>query len=560
VGVLAGITVSLGSLATALILADVRARRRRRRRQFSRKSKHASEADRQHLHHRSELIDIRAGSVVRGVDGLIGNTPLMRINSLSDLTGCEILGKAEWLNPGGSPKDRVAKQILDDAEDEGLLHPNTNSCIFEGTVGSTGISLATLARARGYRCSIVIPDDVAREKTDLLRTLGAEIEAVRPRGIVDPRHFVNEARRRAEAFGTTELIGPHAYDEGSDAGVVPGWDGERRDDLVVTTDADVQRKVNGENADEIELRPRGFFADQFENISNFYAHYHGTGPEIWRQTGGMLDAFVAGAGTGGTLSGVSTYLKEAVAQANRPNSDDDSGSEADAGSWFNLGNTPSKRIRAQSMHNGREELPWNTGTSSSKGVGNTYNILNSERKIDVVLADPQGSGLFNKVKYGVMYNQTEAEGKRRRHQVDTVVEGIGLNRLTRNFELGLDAYDDAVSVTDEEAVAMSRHLVLRDGLFLGSSSAVNCVAAVRTALRLKKEREDSASRYLQADNPIVVVTILCDSGSRHLSKFWNDEALTKLNIKISDDIEAILSSTAEQSNQQDKDDSEAHHL
>lgn len=134
------------------------------------------------------IIDIRAGQVVRGVDGLIGNTPLMRIESLSELTGCEILGKAEFLNPGGSPKDRVAKQILDDAEDEGWLHPNTGSCIFEGTVGSTGISLATLSRARGYRCSIVIPDDVSREKAELLRKLGAEIDAVRPRGIVDPRH------------------------------------------------------------------------------------------------------------------------------------------------------------------------------------------------------------------------------------------------------------------------------------------------------------------------------------------------------------------------------------
>ena len=112
----------------------------------------------------------------------------MRIESLSKLTGCEILGKAEWLNPGGSPKDRVAKQILDDAEEEGLLHPGTGSCIFEGTVGSTGISLATLARAKGYRCSIVIPDDIAEEKSDLLRKLGAEIDAVRPRGIVDPKH------------------------------------------------------------------------------------------------------------------------------------------------------------------------------------------------------------------------------------------------------------------------------------------------------------------------------------------------------------------------------------
>lgn len=261
-GVLAGITLSLGSLATALILADVRAQRKRRRRFSKVKEVNDSVAMAAKRNYRAEMIDVRAGSVVRGVDGLIGNTPLMRINSLSDLTGCEILGKAEWLNPGGSPKDRVAKQILGDAEDEGLLHPHTGSCIFEGTVGSTGISLATLARAKGYRCSIVIPDDVAREKTDLLRKLGAEIDAVRPRGIVDPRHFVNEARSRAEAFGKTELVGPHAYDEGADAGVIPGWDGERRDDLVVTTNVEVGESAGAKDIDEMELRPRGFFADQ----------------------------------------------------------------------------------------------------------------------------------------------------------------------------------------------------------------------------------------------------------------------------------------------------------
>lgn len=130
----------------------------------------------------------RSGSIVPGIEGLIGNTPLMRIASLSDLTGCEILGKAEYLNPGGSPKDRVALQIITEAENSGLLVPNTGSWIFEGTVGSTGISLATLAKAKGYNCCIIVPDDVAEEKAMLLRSLGAVVQAVRPRGIVDPRH------------------------------------------------------------------------------------------------------------------------------------------------------------------------------------------------------------------------------------------------------------------------------------------------------------------------------------------------------------------------------------
>jgi len=290
--------------------------------------------------------------------------------------------------------------------------------------------------------------------------------------------------------------------------------------------------MDEKTVDEMELKPRGFFADQFENISNFYAHYHGTGPEIWRQTGGIIDAFVAGAGTGGTLAGVAAYLKESVAKANQSDSDESgSDSEEDDSSWFAVGRgSPVKRIRASTLRENREDLPWK---SRSGFFGDQ-----KEKSLDIVLADPQGSGLFNRVKYGVIFNQTEAEGKRRRHQVDTVVEGIGLNRLTKNFGLGLDYYDDAVSVTDEEAVSMSRHLVLNDGLFIGSSSAVNCVASVKTALRIKREREKNGQ--LDDETPIVVVTILCDHGSRHLSKFWNDEALKKLNIKIDNDITTIL--------------------
>lgn len=133
VGFVTGLTISLGSLATALVLSDIRAQRRRRR--FQKKGIKDSDDSLHYYRKRGRHIDIRSGQIVQGVEGLIGETPLMRIESLSTLTGCEILGKAEWLNPGGSPKDRVAKQILDDAEDEGLLHPNTGSCIFEGTVG-----------------------------------------------------------------------------------------------------------------------------------------------------------------------------------------------------------------------------------------------------------------------------------------------------------------------------------------------------------------------------------------------------------------------------------------
>ncbi|CDH53002.1 cysteine synthase 2 [Lichtheimia corymbifera JMRC:FSU:9682] len=334
-------------------------------------------------------------SIVDGVDGLIGNTPLMRIRSLSEATGCTILGKAEFLNPGGSSKDRVALNVIRSAEEAGILKPHRGSTVFEGTVGSTGISIAMIARARGYRAWIVMPDDQAQEKYQLLEKLGATVEKVRPVSIIDKNQFVNLARRRAEEFGEGDV--------------------------------------------------KGYFADQFENEFNFRAHYENTGPEIYRQVGDKLDALVLGAGTGGTLSGLAMYLKPRIS------------------------------------------------------------------KLKVFLADPLGSGLFNKVKYNVMYAPQEQEGTRKRHQVDTVVEGIGINRLTYNFNMGRRLVDDAFRVSDEEAVKMSRFLVREDGLFLGSSSAVNCVAAVRVARKLGPGH--------------VIVTLLNDSGQRHLTKFWSDDYL-----------------------------------
>lgn len=136
-----------------------------------------------------------------------------------------------------------------------------------------------------------------------------------------------------------------------------------------------------------------------------------------------------------------------------------------------------------------------------------------------MLADPQGSGLYNKVRNGVMYASAEAEGTRRRYQVDSVVEGIGINRITANMAKGLHLVDDAYKVTDEEAVIMSRHLVEHDGLFLGSSSAVNLLAACRLA-----------NTFGQLEGKKTIVTILCDSGTRHYSKFWSDEYLKKHDI------------------------------
>jgi len=130
------------------------------------------------------------------------------------------------------------------------------------------------------------------------------------------------------------------------------------------------------------------------------------------------------------------------------------------------------------------------------------------KDVKIVLADPPGSGLYNRVKYGVMFDPKEREGTRRRQQVDTIVEGIGINRVTSNFEAGRTLVDDAVRVTDKEAMAMAKFLVEKEGLFLGSSSAVNCVAAVRTALKMGPGKR--------------IVTILCDGGQRHLGKFWKE--------------------------------------
>ncbi|KAH9956958.1 PALP-domain-containing protein [Lactifluus volemus] len=377
-------------------------------------------------------IELRSDEVLDGVTGLIGNTPLVRINSLSNALGVEILGKAEYLNPGGSVKDRVALRMIEDAESEGLLRPYTGSRIFEGTVGSTGISIATIARARGYDTTIIMPDDVALEKVKTLEALGADVERVRPASIVDKKQASLLASQNSSSVTVAMAVAGNGNGNGHG-----------------------HTSFDGDEEEEPHPQPRGFFADQFENRSNFDAHFSGTGPEIWRQTSGEVSAFVAGAGTGGTIAGTGQFLK----------------SMAD-------------------------------------------DIL-------VVLADPEGSGLYNKVKHGVMYDPKESEGTRRRHQVDTVVEGIGINRLTKNIEFALPVIDDAFRITDAEAVSMARFLVQRDGLFLGSSSAVNLVACVKLV------------RKMGWSNGERVVTMLCDSGARHYSKvLGNDTYLSKAGIPI----------------------------
>jgi len=193
-------------------------------------------------------------SIKNGFTDAVGETPLIRLRRLSEETGCEILGKAEFMNPGGSVKDRAAKWIILDAERRGVLRPG--GTVVEGTAGNTGIGIAHMCNARGYRCMIVMPDNQAQEKYQIIESLGAELLKVPPVPYSNPNQYQKVAMRLAQEL------------------------------------------------------PNAVWANQFDNTANRDAHYESTGPEIWRDTDGRVDAFVAATGTGGTLAGVSRYLKE----------------------------------------------------------------------------------------------------------------------------------------------------------------------------------------------------------------------------------------------------------
>ncbi len=193
-------------------------------------------------------------AVVPGFVGAIGHTPLIRLRHVSEATGCEILGKAEFQNPGGSVKDRAALALIEDAERSGALKPG--GTIVEGTAGNTGIGLALVGLSKGYKSLFIVPDNFSHEKTDLLKSLGAEVRRVPPKPYKDPENFQKIARRTAESM------------------------------------------------------PGGWWANQFDNTANLDGHYRTTGPEIWEQTGGRVTAFLASIGSGGTIAGVSRFLKE----------------------------------------------------------------------------------------------------------------------------------------------------------------------------------------------------------------------------------------------------------
>ncbi len=194
-----------------------------------------------------------------GFVGTIGNTPLIKLKGPSEATGCTILGKAEFLNPGGSVKDRAALAIIEEAERSGKLEPG--GLIVEGTAGNTGIGLALVGRARGYRTLIVIPETQSHEKKEMLKLCGAELMEVPAKPYRDPGNYVHVARRTAEERAKTEAQG-------------------------------------------------AIFADQFDNQANRGGHYKTTGPELWAETGAQLDGFICAVGSGGTLAGVAMALRE----------------------------------------------------------------------------------------------------------------------------------------------------------------------------------------------------------------------------------------------------------
>ena len=315
--------------------------------------------------------------VQAGFADSIGNTPLIRLNTLSEATGCEILGKAEFLNPGGSVKDRAALWMVRGHEKSGALQPG--GVVVEGTAGNTGIGLAHVCNARGYRTVIFMPDTQSPQKAQMLRALGAEVREVPAVPYKDDENYQKQAGRYAESL----------------SGAV--W------------------------------------ANQFDNVANRLAHYESTGPEIWQQTNGKIDAFVTATGTGGTLAGVSQYLKE------------------------------------------------------------------QNQAVQIVLADPMGSALYNWVQTG---EASMSKGP-------SITEGIGNSRVTQNLQGAI--IDDAVQVNDQDMVGIVHQQLRAEGWLFGSSTGINLSAAVQVAQQMGSGH--------------TIVTMLCDGGGKYMERLYNREFL-----------------------------------
>jgi len=310
---------------------------------------------------------------------MIGNTPVLKINNI-DTGKCDLYVKMESLNPFGSIKDRVGLKMIEDAESQGLL--KEGSTIIESTAGNTGLGLALAAKLKGYKLILVIPDKMSEEKIMHLEAMGVEI--IMTRSDVEnghPEHYQSIA-----------------------------------ENLLKTT-------------------PNSFFANQFENESNPKVHFETTGPEIWEQMEGNIDAFVAGVGTGGTISGVGAFLKS-------KNSD-----------------------------------------------------------IKVVVADPVGSVVADAVNTG----EYQYDGG------SWSVEGIGEDYIPKN--LNLDVIDEGIYVSDVEAFKTIDLLLQKEGILAGSS----CGTLVNAAVKWCRNQTEAKT----------VVTLICDTGNKYLSKAFNKEWIKK---------------------------------
>ena len=318
----------------------------------------------------------------------IGNTPLVRLKQASELTGCNIYGKAEYFNPGESVKDRAALFIVKDAIKRKLI--SKGGTIVEGTAGNTGIGLAVVCKEYDLKLKIVIPNTQSIEKKETLKKLGAELIEVDAVPYSNPKNYIKQSKQIAE---------------------------------------DLNRK--SENG--------VYWANQFDNVINTDAHIKTTAEEIWNQTAGSVDGFTCAVGTGGTLAGVSIGLK------------------------------------------------------------------NKNKNIKIALSDPMGSSLFSHIKN----NKLESSG-------NSITEGIGTARITKNFEKAL--VDDAFQTNDTDALNIVYDLIEEQKIILGGSSGINIAGAIKLAQKMGPGK--------------TIVTILCDHGKRYASKIFNKEFLKNKNLPI----------------------------
>jgi len=318
----------------------------------------------------------------------IGNTPLIKLKQASELTGCNIYGKAEYFNPGESVKDRAALFIVRDAIKSKKIQKG--GIVVEGTAGNTGIGLAVVAKEYGLNVKIVIPKTQSEEKKNVLKQLGVELIEVDAVPYSNSKNYIKQSKQIAENLSKKDNNGV-------------------------------------------------LWANQFDNISNTNAHIKTTAEEIWTQTAGKIDGFVCAVGTGGTLSGVSIGLKS------------------------------------------------------------------KNKNIKIALSDPMGSSLYSYIKF----NKLENIG-------NSITEGIGTGRITKNFEKAL--VDDAFQVNDTEALNIVYNLIEDQNITLGGSSGINIAGAIKLAKQMGPGHN--------------IVTILCDHGKRYASKIFNKNFLKSKNLPI----------------------------